>query len=109
VEINNFQTFSIGSSATVNFNQLSASSVSLNRVVGNNPSEIFGRLNANGQVFLVNNNGVLFAPGASVSVGALFASTLSIADRDFLAGRYQFFNPGNAGAVVNQGTIITAN
>src|SRR5688572_1804705 len=53
-EINNFQIFSIGSVATVNFNQFGVGSVSLNRVVGNNPSEIFGRLNANGQVFLVN-------------------------------------------------------
>src|SRR5574341_1606753 len=105
----NWQSFSIGSSAAVNFTQPAASSVALNRVVGNTASEIFGRLTANGQVFLVNNNGVLFAPGASVEVGGLMATTLSINDQDFLAGRYQFYNPGNAGSVVNQGTIITAN
>ena len=105
----NWQTFSIGPAASVNFRQPNASSVALNRVLGNNPSEIFGRLTANGQVFLVNNSGVLFAPGASVDVGSLFATTLSINDQDFLAGRYQFYNPGNSGSVVNQGTIITAN
>ena len=105
----NWQSFSIGSAASVNFNQPNASSVALNRVVGNNASEIFGRLTANGQVFLVNNSGVLFAPSASVDVGSLFATTLSINDQDFLAGRYQFYNPGNSGSVVNQGTIITAN
>ena len=99
--------FSIGSNAWVNFTQPSASSVALNRVTGTNPSEIFGRLTANGQVFLSNPNGVLFAPGASVDVGALFATTLSIADRDFLAGRYNFYNAGGAGSVVNQG-VITA-
>ena len=43
------------------------------------------------------------------NVDALFASTLSISDQDFIAGRYQFFNPGNAGSVVNQGNIVTAN
>jgi filamentous hemagglutinin family protein len=105
----NWQSFSIGSAAWVNFTQPGASSVALNRVVGNDPSHIFGRFTANGQVFLVNNAGVFFAPGASVDVSALFASTLSITDQDFLAGRYKFFNPGNAGSVVNQGNIVTAN
>ena len=105
----NWERFSIGSSAWVNFTQPGASAVALNRVVGNDPSHIFGRLTANGQVFLVNNAGVFFAPGASVDVGGLFATSLSINDHDFLAGRYQFFNPGNAGKVVNQGDIVTAN
>ncbi|HYT48019.1 MAG TPA: filamentous hemagglutinin N-terminal domain-containing protein, partial [Burkholderiales bacterium] len=105
----NWQTFSIGSSAWVNFSQPSASSVALNKVLGNNPSEIFGRLSANGQVFLSNPSGVLFAPSASVDVGSLFATSLSITDQDFLAGRYNFYNSGSAGSVVNQGTIITTN
>src|SRR3954462_7127259 len=101
--------FSIGSNAWVNFSQPSASAVALNRVTGTNPSEIFGRLTSNGQVFLTNPNGVLFAPGASVDVGGLFATTLSIADKDFLAGRYNFYNAGGAGSVINQGNIVTAN
>src|ERR1700741_4890902 len=105
----NWQSFSIGSSARGNFSQPGASAVALNRGVGNDPSHIFGRLTANGQVFLVNNAGVLFAPGASVNVNALLATSLSINDQDFLAGRYQFFNPGNAGSVINQGSIVTAN
>ena len=105
----NWQSFSIGGSEHVNISQLNASSVLLNRVVGNDPSQIFGRLSANGQVFLVNTHGVFFSPSASVDVGSLFATSLSINDQDFLAGRYQFFNPGNAGSVVNQGNIITAN
>ncbi|HYY62493.1 MAG TPA: filamentous hemagglutinin N-terminal domain-containing protein, partial [Burkholderiales bacterium] len=105
----NWQTFSIGSGAWVNFTQPSSSAIALNRVLGNNPSEIFGRLTANGQIFLSNPNGVLFAPGAAVDVGALFATTLSIADKDFLAGRYNFYNAGGAGSVINQGHIVTAN
>lgn len=105
----NWQTFSIGSASSVRFVQPSSSSVALNRVVGANPSEIFGRLTANGQVFLTNPNGVLFAPGASVEVGGLFASTLSISDPDFLAGRYVFQSNGTAGSVVNRGSIVAPN
>jgi filamentous hemagglutinin family protein len=105
----NWQSFSIGSAASVRFNQPGASSVVLNRVTGGNSSEIFGRLTSNGQVFLSNPNGVLFAPGASVEVGALFATTLSISNDDFMARRYAFANTGGAGSVVNQGTIITPN
>src|SRR6185503_7956810 len=82
-----WDTFSIGSNAWGNFTQPSSSAIALNRVLGNNPSEIFGRLTANGQIFLTNPTGVLFAPGGSVDVGALFATSLSIADKDFLAGR----------------------
>jgi filamentous hemagglutinin family protein len=105
----NWQSFSIGSGEHVNVTQPSASSVLLNRVVGNSPTEIFGQLTANGQVFLVNPNGVLFAPGASVSVGGLFASSLAISDADFLAGQYRFARDGTAGDVVNQGEIVALN
>jgi filamentous hemagglutinin family protein len=106
----NWASFSIGSGAWVNFSQPSASSITVNRVLGNNPSEVFGRMTANGQVFLSNPNGVLFAPSASVDVGALFATTLTISDQDANAGRYnKWSNPGNSGAVVNRGSIITAN
>ncbi len=57
----NWQTFNVGSSATVNFNQPSASSVTLNRVLDSNPSQIYGRINAPGQVFFTNPNGVYFS------------------------------------------------
>jgi filamentous hemagglutinin family protein len=105
----NWQSFSIGAEARVTVAQPSTSSVLLNRVVGNSPTEIFGQLNANGQVFLVNPNGVLFAPGASVAVGGLFASSLAITDADFMAGQYRFARSGTAGDVVNQGNIVALN
>ena len=105
----NWQSFSIGAGGRVHFNQPGASSVVLNRVTGGSPSEIFGRLTANGQVFLSNPSGVLFAPGASVEVGALLATTLSISDQDFLGGRYSFASNGSAGTVVNRGSIVTPN
>ena len=100
----NWQSFGIAAGQTVQFLQPNSSSVALNRVVGANPSAIFGNLSANGQVFLVNPGGVLFGSGASVNVGGLVASTLNITDANFMAGRYIFSNPGS-GTVVNQGAI----
>src|SRR5678816_3702066 len=70
------------------------------------PAEIFGRLSANGQVFITSQAGVYFARTAQVDVGGLVASNLSIRDQDFLAGRYIFFNDGSSGSVTNDGTIV---
>ena len=102
-----WQTFSVGSQAQVNFAQPSASSVTLNRVLGLDPSAIHGQLRANGQVFLSNPNGVLFAPGAQVNVGGLVASTLRMGADEFMAGTLRLAGDSTA-AVVNRGRIATA-
>jgi filamentous hemagglutinin family protein len=102
----NWQSFGIGSSERVTFAQPSADAVALNRILGNEPSQIYGRLNANGKVFLLNPNGVLFGSSAQVDVGGLVASTLQLSDADFMAGKYTF--AGNGGTVSNQGTITAA-
>lgn len=101
-------TFNVGSAATVNFNQPSASSVTLNRVLDPNPSQIFGRINATGQVFLTNPGGIYFAPGASVDVGGLVATTHSISNEDFMAGRDNFTRSGATGSIVNEGELKAA-
>ncbi|MEL7969166.1 GLUG motif-containing protein, partial [Vreelandella neptunia] len=72
---------------------------------GEDASAIYGNLNANGQVFLINPNGVLFGEGAAVNVGSLVASTLSLSDEDFNNGHYQFSGDGNNAAVINRGSI----
>ena len=59
----NWQSFNVGANARVNITQPNASSVLLNRVQSSDPSQIFGQINANGQVFLTNPNGVYFARG----------------------------------------------
>ncbi|MFN2646802.1 MAG: beta strand repeat-containing protein [Burkholderiales bacterium] len=105
----NWDAFSVGRDAWVNFSQPNSSAIALNRVLGSNPSEIYGRVSANGGFWITNPNGILFAPSAAVDVGALFATTLAIADRDFLAGRYSFYDAGGARSVVNKGSIVTAN
>lgn len=100
----NWQGFSIGTGETVNFNQPGSSSVTLNRVIGNETSVISGALNANGQVFIVNSAGVLFGKNAQVNVGGLVASTLDISNANFMAGKYTFSGSSSA-SVVNQGSI----
>ncbi len=102
----NWQSYNIGSNAEVNYVQNNSSSISLNRVITGDPSAIFGKLNATGQVWLINPNGVLFGKGAQVNVGGLLASTLNIADDDFMSGQYQF--TGSSGSVVNMGAITAS-
>ncbi len=102
-----WQQFGIGQNETVNFVQPNASSVALNRVVGSEASQIFGHLNANGQVFLLNPNGVYFAPNAQVNVGGLIASTLNLSNQDFLNGNYHFEGESTA-SVINEGNITTS-
>ena len=98
--------FNIGSSAAVNFVQPSASSAILNRVMDANPSQILGRINANGQVFLTNASGIYFGTSANINVGALTATTHSIGNDDFMASRLTFQRNGSTSSVVNEGQII---
>ena len=100
----NWQGFNIAAGETVNFVQPGSSAVALNRVLGTDGSQLLGRMNANGQVYILNPNGVLFGKDAQVSVGALVASTLQMSDSDFMAGKTTFSGPG--GAVTNYGNIM---
>lgn len=102
----NFNSFSIGAKAAVDVTAPSSSSVTMGRVVGSDPSAIYGRLSSKGQFFLINPNGVLFAPGAHVDVGGLVASTMNISDTDFNNGNYRFTRDGSTASVVNQGEIL---
>lgn len=103
----NWQSFSIGAGQSVRFEQPSASSQVLNRVLGRDPSHIAGSLSSNGRVWLLNPYGVMFGPEARIDVAGLVASTLNISDADWQARRYALFGGPQAGAVVNQGEIRT--
>ncbi len=102
----NWQSFNINRNEHVNFRQPSAQSSTLNRVVGQDPSNILGRLTSNGKVFLLNPNGILFGKNSKIDVGGLVATTSNMKDADFMAGRFNFDNPTNStGRIVNQGAI----
>ncbi|EDX9447691.1 filamentous hemagglutinin N-terminal domain-containing protein, partial [Salmonella enterica subsp. enterica] len=105
----NWHSFDIGKNNTVQFVQPDSSSVALNRVTGASGSQIMGNLKANGQVFILNPNGVLFGKDARVNVGGLVASTKNLSTADFMKGQYTLSGSGNPGAqVVNQGSLTTS-
>lgn len=103
----NWQSFNVGARESVNFVQPNAAAIAVNRIADTSASRILGSLNANGQVFLINPNGIVFGAGAQVNVGGLVASTLNISDSDLAAATRHFTGSG-AGAIVNRGTITAA-
>src|SRR5579862_2063688 len=106
----NWQQFNIGKGQYVQFLQPSSSAVVLNRVTGGSASSILGSLTGNGQVFLVNPNGVFFGRSATLDVQGFLASTLNISDGNFLSGNYAFDQQGTAGAeIINQGKLRSHN
>ncbi|WP_419766977.1 filamentous hemagglutinin N-terminal domain-containing protein [Arcobacter sp.] len=104
----NWNKFNIASHETVNFNQPNVNSITLNRVIGNERSIIDGALNANGQVWILNSNGVLFGKNASINTSGLLATTKDISDTNFQKGNYSFTG-GSIESVINQGTIKVKN
>jgi filamentous hemagglutinin family protein len=101
----NWLGFSIGAGSSVNFTQPNASSAILNRVTGNAPSTIAGSLTANGQVYLVNPNGIAITGSGVVNTAGFVASTLGIGDGDFMSGKRTFTGNGASAAVSNAGAI----
>ena len=106
----NWATFNIGQGETTTFNQPNNAAVVLNRVVGGQgPSFLDGTLNANGRVFIVNGDGILFGSHSSINTAGFLATTNDIRNDDFMAGHYNFNIPGLPNAsIVNQGTITAA-
>jgi len=102
-----WQTFSIAPDEITRFMQPSSDSSVLNRVVTNEPSLLLGRLESNGQVFLINPFGILVGEGAAIDVAAFVGSTLNLGIDDYLEGRFHFAGDNAAAPVINQGHIVT--
>lgn len=97
----NWQSFNISRDGTVNFLQPDSSSVAVNKILDTaRPSTILGALNANGRVYLLNSNGIIFGEGAQVKVGALLASSLDLTQ--------QALDNGLAGAINSPGGTAPA-
>jgi len=101
----NWQNFSIAQNELTQFIQQNGQSAVLNRIIGQNPSEILGQLTSNGKVFLINPNGIVFGAGSAIDTQGLIASSLNLSDQDFLSGNYHFMAGSSAGNIVNEGII----
>ncbi|MCK4463711.1 MAG: filamentous hemagglutinin N-terminal domain-containing protein [Candidatus Omnitrophica bacterium] len=102
--------FCIARGEIVNFIQPGSNSIALNRVTGGSISEIFGALNANGKVWLINPSGIIFGPSAKINAAGFLASTLDITNKDFLDKAYVFTkSPGSNGYIINKGRIVAEN
>ncbi len=104
-----WQSYNVEQNERVQYIQPNSRSISLNRILGNNASTIRGQIDANGQVILVNPNGIFFSATSSINVGGLMASGLDIKPDDFMNGNYIFNEvAGTDGFVINSGIINAA-
>lgn len=102
----NWQSFSVGERSSVNIQQPNSTAALLNRVTGDTPSSIAGSITSNGQVYLINPNGIAITSTGIVNTGGGFvASTLNISDADFQSGKRSFSGNGASAAVSNAGVI----
>ena len=103
--------FNIARDEAVKFAQPGRDAVALNRITGGQKSVIDGALSANGNLFLVNPNGVVFGKTSGIEVGSLVASTAQLSDTFMksFAGSTANLNltvgEGNNSAILNEGTI----
>src|SRR5207302_686122 len=75
-------------------------------ILSGNPSTIYGSLQANGQVFVVNPNGILVGASGRIDTKGFVASTLNIPNSSFLSGAGTLTLSGNSTAGIrNQGSI----
>ena len=87
-----WDSFNIGKSASVHFDQQQSNWAALNRIYDSSPSQILGKLSADAQIYLINQNGILFGPDSQVNVRSLIASSLYLSDENFLNDTLSFGN-----------------
>lgn len=100
-----WNSFSLNPQEVLIFDQPQETSSILNRVVGSDPSEILGKLQSNGMVYLINQNGILVGPSGVIETAGFLASTLDVLTQDFFTKNTLEFFSENPGSILNLGTI----
>ena len=101
-----WRSFDISPNEITQFKQPSNESVTLNRIHSDNASTIAGKLTANGNIVLINQNGFLFTKDSIIDVNGIIATTSDIGNNDFMNGKMEFTKPGNPDAIIiNEGSI----
>ncbi|WP_415891615.1 filamentous hemagglutinin N-terminal domain-containing protein [Neptuniibacter sp. PT8_73] len=103
-----WQSFNVAQDELVKFDHPSAKASTLNRIHDQNPSQILGRVEGKGRVFLVNPNGIVFGENSTVNLGSLVATTKQISDSDFMSGNIKLRDVDDEGVIVNRGTLTAA-
>jgi filamentous hemagglutinin family protein len=101
----NWRDFSIQPNETTRFVQPSASSAVLNRVTSSTPSQLLGTLQANGQVYLMNQNGIFVGQGAVINASSFLATTAEANPSSFMRGEALSMEAVSDAGIRNEGTI----
>ncbi|MFM2294747.1 MAG: hypothetical protein RLZZ350_1160, partial [Verrucomicrobiota bacterium] len=105
----NWQSFNIGAGETTTFIQPNNISVVWNRITDQNPSQIWGHLNGNGIVVLMNQSGFYFGPNSSVNVGGFVAASAFVTPPASVGGMWSYQGPPPVASIINYGEIKAAN
>ncbi|MFZ2280014.1 MAG: filamentous hemagglutinin family protein, partial [Prosthecobacter sp.] len=83
----NWNTFNVGSDTTVKFDQSAGGAdagtwIAFNKITdpSGNPTQILGSIEAQGQVYIINQNGIIFGGASEVNTHAMVASALPLND-----------------------------
>ena len=100
-----WDSFSVGQNERVDFHQPSASSVTANKVIGTDPSEILGQLHATGRLILINGNGVVFGENSVIDAASFIASVHDISADEVMNSSDSLSFSGGTGSIINNGNI----
>ncbi|MGA2786986.1 MAG: filamentous hemagglutinin N-terminal domain-containing protein [Verrucomicrobiota bacterium] len=105
----NWQSFNIAAGETTIFQEPSSTSIVWNQINNANPSQIYGSLQANGIVVLLNSSGFYFGPNSFVSAAGLVVSTANYLPPQNSGGGWEFNGPPPLASIVNYGQIKIGN